>query len=288
VPQLETDLRQTQNQLCILLGTPPVELTERLGEGRIPEVAPSIALGIPADLLMRRPDVRRAERLLAAQSARIGIAETELYPIISLTGTVGVAANQFEDLFRNGSSFGSVGPSLRWNILNYGRLLANIEVQDARFYQLLHSYRQTVLLANLEAESAIIEFLKSHERLESQLEAAEAADKTNDLINLLLEEGEADINRVFNVQNFKTQQEESAALAKGAVAQSYIAIYRALGGGWPSPFLHDAIIELPPIGEMVDAVESEELEEELDAPPAEELPELDLAVPVPSVPNEGE
>jgi outer membrane protein TolC len=226
--------------------------------------------------------------LLAAQSARIGIAETELYPIISLTGTVGVAANQFEDLFRNGSSFGSVGPSLRWNILNYGRLLANIEVQDARFYQLLHSYRQTVLLANLEAESAIIEFLKSQERLESQLEAAEAADKTNDLINLLLEEGEADINRVFNVQNFKTQQEESAALAKGAVAQSYIAIYRALGGGWPSPFLRDAIIELPPIGEMAEAVESEEFEEELDAPPAEELPALDQAVPPPPVPNEGE
>jgi len=281
VPQLETALRQAQNQLCILLGMPPGDLNMRLGDGKIPEVGPSIALGIPADLLMRRPDVRRAERLLAAQSARIGIAETELYPIISLTGTVGIAASQFDDLFRNGSSFGSVGPSLRWNILNYRRLLANIEVQEARFCQLLHSYRQTVLLANLEAENSIIDFLNSQERLEWQIEAAVAAAKTNDLIILQLDEGDVDFNRVFNVQNFKTQQEESAAVAKGAVAQNYIAIYRALGGGWPSPFLREAIIELPPIDETVDGVESEELDSELGVPPAEELPQFDLEMPDP-------
>ena len=288
VPQLETTLRQAQNQLCVLLGIPPFDLTERLGEGMIPEVAPSIAVGIPAGLLMRRPDVRRAERLLAAQSARIGIAESELYPNISLTGTVGVTANQFDELFRNGSSFGSVGPSLRWNILNYGRLLANIEVQDARFCQLLHSYRQTVLLANLEAENAIIDFLKSQESLESQLESAEAASKTNDLINLQLDEGEVDFNRVFNVQNFKTQQEESAAVARGAVAQNYIAIYRALGGGWPSPFLRNAILETPPIGEPIEVDEPVEMEEQIEAPPEEELPALDLTAPAVPAPIEEE
>lgn len=278
VPNLEVALRQAQNQLCVLVGIPPEDLTQRLGGGQIPEVEDSIALGIPAGLLLRRPDVRRAERLLAAQSARIGIAESELYPIITLSGTAGVTANQFDELFRNGSSFGSVGPSLRWNILNYGRLLANIEVQDARFNQLLHSYRQTVLLANLEAENAIVDFLKSQESLKWQLEAAEAAAKTNDLVNQLFAEGDdtADFNRVFNVQNFKTQQEESAAVAKGAVAQNYIAIYRALGGGWPSEFLQDAILELPPIEETAEA---EKLEEGLDEPPAEELPPLDLPEP---------
>lgn len=287
VPNLEVALRQTQNQLCVLLGIPPEDLTERLGEGQIPEVEDSIALGIPAGLLLRRPDVRRAERLLAAQSARIGIAESELYPIITLSGTSGVTANQFDELFRNGSSFGSVGPSLRWNILNYGRLLANIEVQDARFNQLLHSYRQTVLLANLEAENAIVDFLKSQESLEWQLEAAEAAAKTNDLVNQLFVEGDdaADFNRVFNVQNFKTQQEESAAVAKGAVAQNYIAIYRALGGGWPSEFLRDAIIELPPLEETAEA---EELEEGIDEPAAEELPPLNLPGPESPGPEERE
>ncbi len=286
VPQLEILLRQTQNQLCVLLGKPPEDLTEWLGNGDIPEVESSIALGIPAGLLMRRPDVRRAERLLAAQSARIGIAEAELYPSLSLSGSAGVSANQFVDLFRNGSSFGTVGPSLRWNILNYGRLLANIEVQDARFCQLLHGYRQTVLLANLEAENAIISFLKSQERLEWQKEAAEAAANTNELVTSLFAEGDeaADFNRVFNVQNFKTQQEESAAVATGAVAQNYIAIYRALGGGWPSPFLNDAIIEMPPAEEPITAEESEQLDEAVDAPTAEELPPLDLGVPDAPVP----
>lgn len=278
VPQLEIQLRRAQNELCVLLGIPPEDLSQRLGEGAIPEVSPNIALGIPAESLMRRPDVRRAERQLAAQSARIGIAESELYPHISLSGDVGVSAGQFGDLFRNGASNGSVGPSLRWNILNYGRLLGNIEVQDARFCQLLHRYRQAVLLANLEAENAIVQFLKSQQRLEWQLEAAEAAGKTNDLINLLYEEGEADFNRVFNVQNFKTQQEESAAVAKGDVAQNLISIYRALGGGWPSPFLGEAILDFPTV-EQPAAVAGEvvppEAPEPVEAPQLEPLPALE-------------
>jgi len=265
IPQLETSLRQAQNLLCVLLGMPPEDLTERLGEGAIPTVTPEIALGIPAETLMRRPDVRRAERELAAQSARIGIATSELYPIITLSGDVGVVANQFGDLFRSGSSFGSVGPSLRWNILNYGRILGNIEVQDARFQQLFQRYQQAVLLANLEAENAIIRFLKSQERLRWQLEAADAADKTNDLITELFEEGEdVDFNRVFNVQNFKTQQEESAAVARGDVAQNLISIYRSLGGGWPSPFLAQPLLALPAVEELP--------AEEADAPPAEDMP----------------
>lgn len=261
VPQLDIALRQTQNQLCILLGIPPRDLTAMLGEGNIPDVAPEIAVGIPADLLVRRPDVRRAERQLAAQSALIGVAESDLYPQISLTGNLGVTANSFNGLFKNGSSFGNVGPFFRWNVLNYGRILASIDVQDARFKQLLAAYRQAVLLANLEAENAIVEFLKSQERLEWQLQAAEAAAKTNDLITLQLNEGEVDFNRVFNVQNFKTQQEESAALAKGDVAQNLIAIYRALGGGWPSPFLRETILELPPINQAPAELQEGELEE---------------------------
>ncbi len=278
VPQLETLLRQSQNQLCVLLGIPPADLTERLGDGDIPDVAPEITVGIPAGLLMRRPDVRRAERLLAAQSARIGIAEAELYPIISLSGTVGSAAS---DIISKGVRIGSTGPGLRWNVLNYGRLLANIDIQDARFQQLLHSYRQTVLLANLEAENAIIEFLNSQERLEWQLEAAEAAANTNDLVNSLFAEGDAsaDFNRVFNVQNFKTQQEESAALARGDVAQNYIAIYRALGGGWPSPFLCDPILEMPPVEETDGSEDSGEAEEALETPPPEPLPAINLEIP---------
>lgn len=275
VPQLEIALRQAQIQLCILLSIPPQDLAERLGAGKIPTVAPEIALGIPAETLMQRPDVRRAERELAAQCALIGVAEADLYPQISLSGSVGVRANQFGDLFRNASSTGSFGPGFRWDILNYGRLLGRIEIQDARFQQLLASYRQAVLIANAEAENAIIEFLKSQERLEWQLEAAEAAAKTNDLITLQLDEGEADFNRVFNVQNFKTQQEESAAVARGDVAQNVISIYRALGGGWPSPFLGEAITTISP----VDGVPAEVEDEEIDTPEPEAVEEVSLGFP---------
>lgn len=268
VPQVEIALRQSQNQLCILMGMPPELILEMLGDGKIPDVKSEIAVGIPAATLLQRPDVRRAERNLASQSALIGVAESELYPHITLVGTVGRSGNQFKDLFRSGSGFGSVGPNLDWNILNYGRLAGNIEFQEARFQELLASYQQTVLNANLEAENAIIQFLKSQEQLRLQLEAAEAADKTNELITLQFEEGEEiDFNRVFSVQNTKTQQEVAAAAAKGDVAQSVVAIYRALGGGWPSPYLTQ------PIGPLSESEDAPNRAEEIDAPPAnEQLP----------------
>lgn len=272
-PQVEIALRQAQNQLCVLLGMPPEDLAARLGESEIPAVEAEISLGVPAATLLQRPDVRRAERLLAAQSALIGVAESDLYPQITLVGTVGRSANQFEDVFRRGAGFGSVGPSLNWDILNYGRIVNGIRVQDARFQQLLASYRQTVLLANLEAEDAIVDFLKSQQRFELQLEAAQAAGKTNDLINLQLNEGEVDINRVITIQDSKTRQEENAAVAKGQVAQAYIAIFRALGGGWPSPYLAQGLT--PPI-EAIEAAE-----QEIAAPPAVEPLPIDEALKLP-------
>ncbi|QDU89737.1 Outer membrane protein OprM precursor [Pirellulimonas nuda] len=271
VPQLEISVRLSQNQLCLLLGMPIEDILPLLGEGEIPEVSTEIAVGIPAVVLLRRPDVRRAERNLAAQSELIGIAASELYPHISITGNAGVTAARLGDLFTPEASFASIGPSFRWNILNYGRITGNIGVQEARFQQLLASYRQTVLVANFEAENAIKQFLGLQEVLKFRLQAAEAADRTNELINNLLEEGDADINRVFTVQNFKTQQEVAAALAKGQVAQSTISIYRALGGGWPSPYLGQADIGPVRPAETPETVEA----------PAEELPspEAPLAQP---------
>ncbi|MFA8020276.1 efflux transporter outer membrane subunit [Bremerella cremea] len=277
VPQVEITLRQTQNQLCVLLGRPPEDIDAMLGVGIIPDVAPEIVLGIPATTLLQRPDVRRAERDLAAQSALIGVAESELYPHITLSGTVGRSANQFKDLFRAGSGFGSVGPSVDWNILNYGRISGRIEFEDARFQELLAIYRQSVLDANLEAENAIVQFLKSQEQLRLQLEAAEAADETNRLITLQFEEGEEiDFNRVFSVQNTKTQQEVAAAQAKGTVAQGVVSIYRALGGGWPSPYLTQPYPYVP------EPVDPPMVPEPIDAPqPNEPLPMIDAVLEQP-------
>lgn len=276
VPQLEIALRLAQNQMCVLLGIPPTDLEERLGKGQIPTVSSDVVVGIPAQTLLRRPDVRRAERELAAQSELIGIAESDLYPHITLSGNIDVSARRINGLFTENLKSTSFGPSFRWDILNYGRIVGSIGVEDAQFQQLLAFYRQTVLVANLEAENALITFLKSQERLEYQLQAAAAADETNKRIIVSLEEGEVDFNRVFNVQNFKTQQEESAAIAKGEVAQSLISIYRALGGGWPSPYLGQPIIEVSQNGET-----GEEEEPGSDAQAEELLPTPDGALTQP-------
>jgi outer membrane protein TolC len=118
-----------------LLGMPPKDLADVLGEGKdIPQAPLDVAVGIPADLLRRRPDVRRAERQVAAQSAQIGIAEAEFYPHIAINGNIGLAADQFKELFDTPDAMtGSIGPSFRWSILNYGRLLANVRSRTLAF-----------------------------------------------------------------------------------------------------------------------------------------------------------
>ncbi|MEX2188833.1 MAG: efflux transporter outer membrane subunit [Pirellulales bacterium] len=234
VPQLEIALRQSQNQLCVLLGIPPEDLNQRLAAAPIPTAPAEVALGVPGELLRRRPDVRRAERQLAAQSARIGVAEAEFYPHIAVTGVIGVEANQFQDLFKSGASIGSVGPSLRWNVLNYGRILNSVRAEDARFQQAALTYQQTVLLANAEAENAVVTFLRSQQRRDALARSSAAARRSNELVSSLFRAGDANgqLDRVFVIQSFLVQQEDAEAQAEGEVAKSLIAVYRALGGGW--------------------------------------------------------
>ena len=164
IPEFEISLRQTCNNLCILLGMPPEDLQARLGPRPIPTAPPEVAVGIPADLLRRRPDVRRAERQAAAQSAQIGVAEADFYPAISINGTLGYSAQFFPDLFRSAALNGSVGPSFQWNLLNYGRILNNVRLQDARFQELVATYQQTVLNADQEVENGLVTFLRAQRR----------------------------------------------------------------------------------------------------------------------------
>ncbi len=232
IPALELALRRASNRLCILCGTPPRDLEQELGIGPIPVPPVDVAVGVPADLLSRRPDVRRAERELAAQSARIGVATAELYPHIAITGTIGLEANDFTNLFRSEAFAGSIGPSLRWNILNYGRLLNNIRVQDARFQQLAAKYQGTVLQANAEAEDALAAFLKSHERAATLTDSVDAAQNAVDMALRQYREGQTDFNRVFILQAALAREQDQLAQVSGDVARSLVEIYRALGGGW--------------------------------------------------------
>src|SRR5262249_39088655 len=133
IPQLKAQLRQQNNQLSILLGVPPEDLVPRLGTADIPTTPVDVAAGIPADLLRRRPHVRKAERQAAAQSAQIGFAEADFYPHLALSGSFGYSAQHFSQLFRPAAFRGTFGPAFTWEILNYGRILNNMRSQDAQF-----------------------------------------------------------------------------------------------------------------------------------------------------------
>jgi NodT family efflux transporter outer membrane factor (OMF) lipoprotein len=233
IPGLEASIRQTQNNLCLLLGIPPRDLQDVLGGGRpIPNAPPQVAVGIPADLLRRRPDIRRAERLLAAQSARIGIAKSDLLPRLSLLGTVSVASKDFANLFDGDSIEAFGGPSFRWAILNYGRLSNNVRVQDAEYQALISDYENTVLRAQTEVESAIAAFLGARRQVDFLARSVEAASNAVSLADFQYREGAVDYTRVINTQQFLLTEQDKWVSTKGAVALNLTTLFRALGGGW--------------------------------------------------------
>jgi NodT family efflux transporter outer membrane factor (OMF) lipoprotein len=234
IPDFEAGVRKSSNALCVLLGIPPQELAHRLGEtGAIPTGQPRWGAGIPADLLRRRPDVRRAERETAAQSAAIGIATADLYPRFSLNGSVGVQAQEIGDLFHTpGSVAGFIGPSFRWNIFNYGQIENAVKVQEARFRQLFFRYQDAVLRANREAEDAMITYRKSVERTRYLSSSVAAAQRTVQITYDQYKQGAVDFTPVFIFEAALTSQQDDLAAAQGNVALSLVDLYRSLGGGW--------------------------------------------------------
>jgi NodT family efflux transporter outer membrane factor (OMF) lipoprotein len=232
VATIEISKRQASNRLCILLGMTPRDLEKELGKASIPVAPPEVAIGIPADLLRRRPDVRRAEREAAAQSAEIGIAESEFYPHISLVGTLGWESENLNNLFVKDSFVGAAGPSFRWNILNYCRLRNNVRYQEALFQQLVTTYQQTALQAAGETEDAIVFFLKSQDQAKA-LEASAAAWRNGTgLLEAQYQGQMIDYTAVgYFAQNLLEQQDQ-ATQAEGNVALALVEIYRAIGGGW--------------------------------------------------------
>jgi NodT family efflux transporter outer membrane factor (OMF) lipoprotein len=232
IPQLEISLRVVNDQLCILLGLPPEDLKAKLGVAGIPTAPTSVAVGIPADLLRRRPDVRRAEREAATQCAEIGVADTEFYPQISINATWGWAAEHLKDLFAHGSFRGSIGPEFHWEILNYGRILNNVRVQDARFQELVAHYQQVVLRANGEVEDGLARFLKAQDESRNAKDSAEAQRAAVKDAVAQYEGGLADFNRVAVVEEQLVSRQNTLAQAEGEIALGLIEVYRALGGGW--------------------------------------------------------
>lgn len=232
IPLLEAQLRIAQNRLCILLGVPPRELLTEFPEAAIPTASRFVRAGIPADLLRRRPDIRLAESRLRSQSARIGIAEAELYPKISLFGSFEWQAERQEDLFSPGSVFALVGPGFSWNILNYGRLINNVELERERFRESVFNYQQSVLTAQQEVEDAIVGFLQEQDRANQLAEAVSTINEAEQIALTLYETGATDFNRVYLIQSVQLSQKNDLVASRASITLNLIRIYKALGGGW--------------------------------------------------------
>jgi NodT family efflux transporter outer membrane factor (OMF) lipoprotein len=238
IPQFEASIRQSKNALCVLLGISPAPLDDVLsGASGIPEAPPQVAIGIPADLLRRRPDVRSAELQAVAQSAQIGVAKADLYPALSLTGNFGFLSSDWNkydlsDIFLAKSRAYSVGPSVQWNILNYGQITNNVRAQDAAFQALLADYANTVLRAQQEVEDGLIAFAKSQQRTGLLRTAAAAAQRSQELAVLQYREGITDFTTVLTAEQNLLQQQDALAVSRGDIPRGLIQTYRALGGGW--------------------------------------------------------
>jgi NodT family efflux transporter outer membrane factor (OMF) lipoprotein len=233
IPQLEADIQQTQNTLCILLGVPPQDLRRLLGGPQmIPAVPAEVAVGIPADLLRRRPDIRRAERQLAAQSAQIGVAKADFFPSFALLGTISVAAQDFDDLFKSSSLENFGGPSFRWAILNYGRIENNVRVQDASYQALVGDYENTVLQAQGEVENAIAAYLGARRQVQFLTSSVAAANRAVELAEFQYREGTTDYTRVLTTQQSLVAEQDRLVSTRGTVVLNLVAMYKALGGGW--------------------------------------------------------
>ena len=245
IPVLDISVRQAQNGLCVLLGIPPGDLSAFIkGPGPIPGAPSETAVGIPADLLRRRPDIRLAEFQAAAQGALIGVAEADLYPHFAVGGSIGFAVGNSNGLFNGDSLVGFFTPfSFRWDIFNYGRIKNNVRVQDARFEQLLVTYQNKVLEAAREVENGLVGFIRTQQQEKFLAGAAEAAHRATQIALLQYKEGLTDYTRVLNTQQLLVAQQDTLASSRGDIIRYLIAVYKSLGGGWESRMGKDVVPE---------------------------------------------
>ena len=253
IPDLRSGLRVSANRLSVLRGEPPHDLLAELGAwGPIPHSRAELALGLPAELLLRRPDLRQAEREVAAQNARIGVATADLFPQVTLTGLITVDANELAKLFTGQSITANYGPSIRWNFLNFGRLRNNVRVQDSRHRQAIIAFQQTALLALEEVENGLAGYAFEQQRARELEAAVTAADRAVKLAGSRYRQGLIEFLDVLQTQRTLLSLQDDLAVSLGNIALQRIAIYKALGGGW-----HGA--SLVPSGPQVIPLPAEEL-----------------------------
>ena len=277
IPQLQTELYQAQHALSTLLGMAPADMRDLLGaSATIPKIPEETALGLPAELLRRRPDVRQAEYFAMAQNASVGLAEANLYPSFSLNGSLGLSAAGNTDTTRTGKSgIGQLfdtdsvtyafGPSFVWPFLNYGRIKNSVRVQDARLQQALIAYKETALQAAREVEDAIVALEGARQQDDLLGQTVTTALRSTDVALLRFNEGFADYQRVLSAQQALFAQQSRYVANKSKVVSSYIALYLALGGGWQVRYetdlldveTRDALTERTNWGDLIETTEAD-------------------------------
>ena len=236
IPSLEAGYQLALNRLSVLLGTPPGSVDGLFqAVTPIPKPPAEIAIGIPADLIRRRPDVRRAELEFAAQTARIGVAIGELYPKFSILGSFGLDARQFDLMFQRNAIGASIGPNMQWQIFSYGRLRCNILVQESRQDQRGLRYQATVLRAAEEVDNALVNYVRERQRVGHLEKTVEASRRAVELSGKRYLGGDVSFQRVLDSQRSLLLSQDALAVSRANVALNLISLYRALGGGWQLP-----------------------------------------------------
>jgi NodT family efflux transporter outer membrane factor (OMF) lipoprotein len=237
IPILRSNLAAAIHRLGVLLGDRPSILFAELSpQAPIPKLPDEILVGVPVDLLRQRPDIRRAERTLAAQTARIGVAKADLYPRLTLVGTFALQASDFAKWFTGDAFSYGFGPAVRWNLFDGGRVRANVQAQEALTEQALIGYEQTVLVALEEVENAMVAFVQENDRRDALERSVVASVAATGLVKTLYRTGLTDFQNVLDTERTQFQEQDTLAESEGFVMQNLIAVYRALGGGWsPQP-----------------------------------------------------
>jgi multidrug efflux system outer membrane protein len=233
IPTLDTSIRASIHRLGVLLGQPPGALLAELSNAApIPAAPPAVPVGLPSELLLRRPDVQRAGRELAAATENIGVAKADWFPKFFLTGTAGFESVNANDWFTSGSKFWSFGPTVQWRIFDAGRIRANIKVQNARQEQALAAYEQTALAAFEDVENSLVAYANEQIRRRTLEDAVDSSQKSLELADKLYANGLTDFLNVLDAERSLYQAQDALVQSDRTVSANLIALYKALGGGW--------------------------------------------------------
>jgi outer membrane protein, multidrug efflux system len=233
LPPIEAEVARAKNRLAVLLGEQPAGFTIEAGTPGPRDALPKlVAIGKPEDLLRRRPDIRQAERRLAAATARIGVETADLFPRVTFSGTLGPQAPTVPGLFKSGAAAYNFGPSITWGAFDLGRVAAKIRAADARADAELRHYEQTVLQALEETENALVQYGRERARRDALVEAVAASEKAAELAEARYQAGATDFLTSLVAQRTVLRLQIELAESRTRTVTSLIALYKALGGGW--------------------------------------------------------